>query len=817
MPGGEYLSASALQNVWRALALWVAGKFDSGGVSAFLARHAPAWRRVGRLTFHLAENRAGGRRPFAFMATYVPSLTLEGLERHAPLMDALKHYEAEGDKAGLIRLLSPVRAAAEKLPWVAEMHRKGELYRPQLWTAAKAYRLLSDLPILEESGLSARVPDWWRERPRARVRVVVGANKTPSAGLKSILDWNMEMAAGDETVDPLELMSLLEESGASKGLVMFKGRWIEADRAELSKALEYWDKAKIEAKKSGVSFLRALRLIAGVPDSSPLKSGSPSLGKETPVEFEAGEALKKILSRLKDPGESPEPEGLKAVLRPYQKEGLSWLAFLSSLGLGACLADDMGLGKTVQVLALLLLDKNQRGGELEVEGEKESGEAPEAPPRTSLLAAPASLLANWRAEADRFAPSLRLSVFHPSETPKERIKLWEEDPERLSRESDLVVTSYSTLSRSLDFFKKMAFRFVILDEAQAVKNPGANQSRAVKALNAESRVALTGTPVENRLTDLWSIFDFLNPGLLGSLKGFQDAVREMETVEKSYAPLRRLVSPYILRRLKSDKKIIDDLPDKVETVLYCRLTKEQMALYMSVVDSLAASLGDLKKKPERERDGKRRGLVLQSLMRLKQLINHPAQLTGDMDWRAEKSGKFLRLAELCGELAQRQERVLVFTQYREIIDPLSRHLETVFGRPGISLHGGTPVKARRGLVEEFQSPGGPPFFILSLKAGGTGLNLTRAGQVIHFDRWWNPAVEDQATDRAYRIGQKKNVLVHKCVTPGTVEQRVDELLSDKRTLAREILETGAEINLLNMEDADLLKLVSLDASRAAIS
>jgi non-specific serine/threonine protein kinase len=348
---------------------------------------------------------------------------------------------------------------------------------------------------------------------------------------------------------------------------------------------------------------------------------------------------------------------------------------------------------------------------------------------------------------------------------------------------------------------------VILDEAQAIKNAGTRQSRAVKELRAAGRIALTGTPVENRLSDLWSLFDFLNPGLLGNAKAFAGFVKKMEaSAPPSYQPLRTLVQPYILRRLKTDKRVIADLPDKTEVKAFCGLTRQQAALYEQAVR-------DLKEKLENTDGIQRRGLVLAQLMRFKQICNHPAQLLGHGDYDAKYSGKFQRLAELCEELAQRQEKALVFTQFREVAEPLARFLEGVFGRPGLVLHGGTAVGKRRALVESFQRETGPPFFVLSLKAGGTGLNLTAASQVIHFDRWWNPAVEDQATDRAFRIGQTRNVLVHKFVCRGTVEERIDALIAEKTHLARDVVEGGERL-LTEMEDAELLEFVALDVHKA---
>ena len=372
---------------------------------------------------------------------------------------------------------------------------------------------------------------------------------------------------------------------------------------------------------------------------------------------------------------------------------------------------------------------------------------------------------------------------------------------------DVVVTTYGSLLR-LPWIKEVAWSTVCLDEAQAVKNPGARQTKAVKALKGRSRLALTGTPVENRLSDLWSIFDFLSPGLLGSAEQFSKLAKRLASrTPPNYAPLRNLVRPYVLRRLKTDRSVIDDLPEKTEMKAYCPLTKGQAALYQRTVDELRRILETV--------DGmQRRGVVLASLMRLKQLCNHPSQGAGDGRWNPAESGKFGRLASLCEEIAARQEKALVFTQFREATEPLAGFLAGLFGREGLVLNGQTPVGRRKGLVDAFQREDGPPFFVLSVKAGGTGLNLTAASHVIHFDRWWNPAVEDQATDRAFRIGQKKNVLVHKFVCRGTVEERIDAMIEAKRSLSRELLDGGAETLITEMSNEEILRLVSLDVTSA---
>jgi SNF2 family DNA or RNA helicase len=481
-------------------------------------------------------------------------------------------------------------------------------------------------------------------------------------------------------------------------------------------------------------------------------------------------------------------DALEGTLRPYQQVGVRWLYLLSTLGLGACLADDMGLGKTIQVLSLLLVLKQQAGAKLP----------------SSLLVAPASLLANWAAEIERFAPGLKMFIAHPSALPAAELKAL--TPERLEN-TDLVITTYGSLLR-VPWLTERSWRLVVLDEAQAIKNPGAKQTRTVKTLKAGARVALTGTPVENRLGDLWSIFDFVNPGLLGTAKEFTSLTKRLAaSPHVSYGPLRELVRPYILRRLKTDKTVISDLPDKTEVKAFCSLSRQQAALYEQAVKDLAEQL-------EQATGIGRKGLVLAFLMRFKQICNHPSQWLGDGAWNEADSGKWARLRDIAEVVAARQEKMLVFTQFREVTAPLAAFLGSVFQRPGLVLHGETEVKKRKDLVRRFQEDEGVGFFVLSLKAGGSGLNLTAASHVVHFDRWWNPAVENQATDRAFRIGQTKNVLVHKFVCRGTVEEKIDELIETKRQLSEELLTGGADLLLTEMKDDELLKLVALDINKA---
>ncbi len=795
MPGAEYLCAEALQSAWGMLDDWTRQRIrEKGSLAALLQEEAPQWHPMGRVCFHLAENKRDPDFPFAFMATYAPEQSAQGKVHYQPLRKALQEYAEAKDRPALIRLLTPVHRAAESSVLVKELVESGDIYHPLAWSPDEAYQFLREVPLYEESGLVARLPDWWRKRSRPTVAVRIGNVGKSRFGKEAMLDFRVQVALGDESLSDEELEELLN---AEAGLILLKGRWVEVDREKLTEALSHWRKVEREARDGGLDFIQGMRLLAGAP---------ADLGRADKEEVrqwsmvEAGPWLAELLERLRSPAalaEAQPGEALKANLRPYQEQGVGWLWLLSQVGLGACLADDMGLGKTIQVIGLLLLLQRQRpAGEM-------------VPP--ALLVLPASLLANWQAELERFAPSLRPRFLHGSQMNQQEQDALDQEAkqEEFLKDCDLLLTTYGTLTRR-EWLQRRLWRLVILDEAQAIKNPAARQTKAVKGLKAQARIALTGTPVENSLSDLWSLFDFLNPGLLGSTARFKSFVKSLAERDKDqYAPLRRLTQPYILRRLKTDRRIIADLPEKSEVNAWCGLSKAQAALYQQTVREMEQAL--------EKTDGiQRRGLVLATLLRLKQICNHPAQLLGDGGWEPAKSGKFQRLAELCEEIAARQEKALIFTQFRETTGPLAEFLALQFGRLGLVLHGGTPVDQRRKLVEAFQSEEGPPFFVLSLKAGGTGLTLTQASHVIHFDRWWNPAVENQATDRAFRIGQQKNVLVHKFICRGTMEEKIDALICDKRALADDLLQDGGEIPLTEMDNASLLRLVSLDIEKSQI-
>jgi superfamily II DNA or RNA helicase len=780
MDGAEYLRVEVLQARWRDLDAALRAELAGAPLSAWLSAHHPAWNLVGRVCVHLAENRKDDEAPFAFLATYTTRLSAQGRAQHAPLGRALQEYASAQDRDRLLALLTPLQRAAERCGWLRELIASRAIFQPLRWTAADAVRLLTDVPELERAGVVVRMPAAWRaNRPaRAVARATVGAGAPGHVGRDALLDFSVELAVDGAPLTPDEARALL---AADQGLVMIRGQWVEVDAARLRKTLDRLQAIQAVAATSGLGFHEAMRLLAGT--GSVAEDGvAPEVADWS--EVVAGPWLAEALAGLRGPeglaAVEPGPE-LKATLRPYQAAGLRWLRFVTGLRLGACLADDMGLGKTLQVLSLLLVAK------------RTDGAAP------NLLVAPASLLANWAQEAARFTPTLSVLVAHPSAMPADALAAL--TPERLAA-YDLVITSYGTLLRAT-WPTAVTWRLAVIDEAQAIKNPGTRQTRAVKALPARSRIALTGTPIENRLGDLWSIFDFINPGLLGTAAAFGRFTKRLADAPGGYAPLRALVQPYVLRRLKTDKSVIHDLPDKTELHAFCGLSRTQAALYQAAVDELAQAL--------RAVDGiQRKGLILTFLMRFKQICNHPSQWSGDGSWAEADSGKLVRLRELAEVIAAKQEKVLVFSQFREVTAPLAAFLGAIFGRPGLVLTGETPVRQRSALVRRFQEDESVPFFVLSLKAGGAGLNLTAASHVIHFDRWWNPAVENQATDRAFRIGQSRNVLVHKFVCRGTVEEKIDALIASKRQLSADLLDGGAEVNLTALDDRAILDLVRLD-------
>jgi SNF2 family DNA or RNA helicase len=601
-------------------------------------------------------------------------------------------------------------------------------------------------------------------------------------------------------------------------LLKLRDRWIELDPQQVRAAKRFL----ADRQSSGeMSLLQSIRMAQAYLEQVADRSVKPSSEMEVEVDLlsvveseksalplEAVDVdgwLRLVLDHLrtqKQVVELVEPPGFIGELRPYQRRGVGWLVYLRRLGLGACLADDMGLGKTVQAIAMLLHERAVLSDDNVTDGSKTDGSVSKPPP--ALLICPTSVVANWRREVERFAPSLNALVHHGSNR-LEGVAFIE-----AVAANDLVITSYGTARRDIDLLIQTTWSDLILDEAQNVKNPGAKQSQAVRRIPAHNRVALTGTPVENHLTELWSVLEFLNPGYLGSHDRFRHQFMipiERYNDDDRAHELRRLVQPFLLRRLKSDPTIISDLPEKNEMVVYCSLTSEQASLYETTVHDALAAL-------DRADGIQRRGLVLSLLTRLKQICNHPAQYLKEQNPLRSRSGKLERLTEMLEEALSVGDHALVFTQFVEMGTLLQRHLSERLQTEVIFLHGGTPAAQRDQMVQAFQRDDGPPIFVLSLRAGGFGLNLTRANHVFHFDRWWNPAVENQATDRSFRIGQRRNVQVHKFVVAGTLEERINAILESKQSLAESIVGNGeawlTELNTEELREILMLRRETLD-------
>jgi superfamily II DNA or RNA helicase len=645
-----------------------------------------------------------------------------------------------------------------------------------------AFRFVHDaVPALEQAGFGVLAPAWWSNRLRLKLKAEPFKEWEEGSGLFSLdglCAYEWRIAVGDATLSVAELREL---AALKLPLVMSRGQWIVLRPEDIEAALKFFE-GRQERGEAPAAELVWESLALGTGQEEALATEIEGSGWLSELLSANGERkLRKI----------PSPESFAGELRPYQQRGLAWLSFLSGLGLGACLADDMGLGKTPQTLALLLAEREQRAGG----GRKRLG--------PTLLICPMSVVGNWQREAERFAPSLSVLVHHGAD------RLTGREFVTAARRADLVITTYALATRDRKTLSGVKWERVALDEAQNIKTSDAKQTRAIRSLPARHRIALTGTPVENRLTELHSIMDFLNPGLLGPAATFKRCYAtpiERWRDERATERLRQATGPFILRRLKVDREIISDLPKKIEMRVDCHLTREQATLYQAVVDEML-------EKAQRAEGIERSGVILTALMKLKQVCNHPAHLLKDRSELAGRSGKLTRLEEILAEALAEGDKALCFTQFAEFGHLLHGHLQERLGREALFLHGGTPKSARDEMVSRFQADGGPPLFVLSLKAGGTGLNLTAANHVVHFDRWWNPAVEDQATDRAFRIGQRKNVQVRKLTCVGTLEERIDTLIAQKKDLAERIVGSG-ERWITELDTAQLRELVAL--SREAV-
>lgn len=762
--GAEYITGRWIRNIFRRLTEVFAKEISSydGTVELYLTEKNQHLHVPERIFFHLVESREQDF-PFAFLATYATNGE-DGKVKHVPLKYALTEYGNEREK--LLALLSCLNRAAEVSGLIAGFMERGEMFHPLRLTSEEAYDFLKDIERIEATGILCRIPNWWKKKSAmVSMSVSLGEEKPSMLGFDTLVTVQPKLTVDGVVLERADIEQLLAQT---EGLALLKGKWIEVDHKRLQELL-----AQMEKVPHMVTLLEAMQMEIGRPE------GKADVG---PI-ISNGKWLGGLLANLRKPDKIRKaalPKSFRATLRPYQKSGYTWLNYMDKLGFGACLADDMGLGKTVQVLAYLeKLRKSKKTARV-------------------LLIVPASLLGNWQKETAKFAPEMDLLLLHGKTAPALAEVF-------LQQQSFLTVTTYGMASRIKEL-QDVEWDCVILDEAQAIKNPGTKQTREIKKLKAGMRIIMTGTPIENDLTNLWSLFDFLNKGLLGSSGEFREYCKELNEHPERYMKLKTMVSPFMLRRVKTDKSIISDLPEKLETVDYVTLTKKQIVLYRKVVADMERIV--------RETEGiKRSGIVLNTIMKLKQICNHPDQYLGQTSFAKEESGKMLMLKELCETIYEKRERVLVFTQFKEITGYLAEFLGTIFHAKGYVLHGGTPVARRGEIVEAFQGEKYVPFLVISVKAGGTGLNLTKANHVIHFDRWWNPAVENQATDRAFRIGQEKNVMVHKLVCEGTIEEKIDAMIESKKELAENVIGSGGEKWITELSNEELMSMLRLDLGK----
>ncbi|MDE6906490.1 MAG: DEAD/DEAH box helicase [Lachnospiraceae bacterium] len=734
-----------------------------GTVAMYLAEKGQNLHVPERIFFHLVENK-DSEYPFAFLATYATKGEDDSI-CHMPLSYALTEYKADREK--LLDLLSCLNRAAQISEFVGQTVESGEMFHPLRLTGEEAYRLLKDIPAIEETGILCRIPNWWRKKAAVvNMTISMGEERPSFLGFDTILSLQPALTVDGVPLIKEDIAYLLSQTN---GLAFLKGKWIEVDHGRLQKLL-----LEMEENQEDITLLEALRGDGILKEQKKNPDVGPLISN--------GKWLTEFLQKLRKPElmkKARVPAGVNAKLRPYQQNGYTWLFTMYQLGFGACLADDMGLGKTLQVLTFLEKIRREKDGS----------------PKRILLIVPASLLGNWKKETEKFVPGMDVEILHgrPMKALVQKI---------LDRQSYLTVTTYGMTVRIKEL-QQVLWDCLILDEAQAIKNPVTKQTHAIKNIPAKMRIAMTGTPIENDLSNLWSLFDFLNKGLLGTSKDFKSYARQLAEHPEEYAHLKFMISPFMLRRIKTDKKIISDLPEKVEANDYVALSKKQIVLYRKTVAEAAEKLETLK-------GIARKGVILGTILHLKQICNHPAQYLGTSDYTEADSGKFVMLREICETIFAKRERVLVFTQFKEMTEPLSRFLAQVFHREGLVLHGGVPVKRRSQLVEKFNGEEYVPYMVLSVKAGGTGLNLTKSNHVIHFDRWWNPAVENQATDRAFRIGQQKNVFVHKLICEKTIEEKIDVMIDSKKELAENVIGSGGENWITEMSDEELLSVLRLD-------
>ena len=715
----------------------------------FIAHKSNAVCIPSRIYFHLVENKQHDNFPFAFLATY--TTIVNDAIVHAPLKNALS--ELQHNQQELQDLIWSITEIAEKSVFIRHLLDTGDIFYPIKFTNDEAYCFLKEISLYESRGVVCRIPKWYNDQNNS-IKLDIDEKKEYQIPLfnKSVINqFTPQLIYHGIPITVEEARILLSRK---EGLEQLKGRWIENDHQLLTALLEEYE----SLVNDGTTLLDVIKNRSGIG----YNETKPS---PVSIEFSRANFVEEFLNRgISSVAAVPVPQSFEPILRQYQIDAYNWLYALKELGMGACLADDMGLGKTVEVLSFLERIRYEGASRI-------------------LIIVPATLVDNWRHEVSKFAPDMDLFVLRGRN-----------EPLGSDVNAYLTICTYQTSLKS-EYICRVNWDVVILDEAQAIKNYYTAQTKKVKQLKASMRIALTGTPIENNIVELWSIFDFLNPGLLGTRQEFIALYLRLQSRPDGYKDIKALINPFVLRRLKTDKSIISDLPAKNEIDVTISLTKEQIVLYKRVVATMNAGIHKHHSRQEE------RILVMTTLMKLKQVCNHPSQYYGDTYYDPDLSGKFTELKRICETISEKNERVLVFTQFKEIIPAIDELLEGVFCQKGFTIDGSTSMKKRDEYVQAFQS-GEVPYMVLSLKTAGVGLNLTAAQNVIHFDRWWNPAVENQATDRAYRIGQSKNVTVYRFISANTIEEVINGMLKVKQELADSIINDldGNIISKLSTEE-----------------
>jgi non-specific serine/threonine protein kinase len=760
-PGSEYIDKEWIEFIWNKMEIWCYKTIAAfkGSIEACLSSYLPSFNVADRSYFHLVETE-NEQYPFGFLTSYTTKVN--NIVKHMPLSYALEEFKE--DERALLHLLSIIFKASKKSEVLSKIIEEGEIFDPTYLTTSEAYNLLKHSSYFKECGIGFRFPSWWKQKNKIHSQAKIGDELQSNMGMQSLLSVSLNFVIDDELLSEKDLLDLI---GMEEGLVRFKNKWIEINHKRLQELLDQYEKFEALYGK-GITFSQYLEMQR--------KGELDELFEDLTIEH--GQWLSSFKNHKSLENKQLDiTESFHGKLREYQYDGVNWLYNMFTSGFGTCLADDMGLGKTVQILAILgnLFENNIL--------------------KNTLLIVPSSLIGNWDCEREKFLPSLPLYVLDKSEKILQQFDF---------EQKGLYITTYKMASLR-ESINTRFWDLIILDEAQAIKNPSAKQTKVIKTIESSRRIAMTGTPIENSITDLWSLFDFINPGLLGNKTEFTRLMKNTKNNPQIYSSLREVIQPFILRRLKTDKTIIKDLPKKIEKDMYVPLSTKQVLLYKKLVESATKQITE-----EKEGIGKN-GLVLATILKSKQICNHPSQYLKGDEFKEKDSGKFLALKQLVEVIKDKHERMIVFTQYKTMIKPLCSYLESLFGYEGLYIDGGVSPKERSARVKEFNSDKYYPFMVITIKSGGTGLNLTSANHVVHFDRWWNPSVENQATDRAFRIGQTKVVNVYKFTCKGTIEDKINDIINDKKALSSSIIGKSEESTLSWITKLDDTKLKQLFA------